>query len=167
MTSWAMRSPSWRSITSPGWPITDNGRLVGILTNRDLRFQDDLEQEVRALMTPMPLITASVGITLDEARAILHRHRIEKLPIVDAAGMLKGLITVKDIDKKLRFPHATKDRRGRLRVTAAVGVGEEGLERAEALVGAGGGRARGGRGPRPYCRGDGDGPGVEAPLRRS
>ncbi len=120
-----------------GVPITDNGRLVGILTNRDLRFQDDVEQEIRALMTPMPLVTAAVGITLDEARAILHRHRIEKLPIVDADGMLKGLITVKDIDKKLRFPHATKDRRGRLRVAAAVGVGEEGLERADALVGAG------------------------------
>ena len=108
-------------------------RLVGILTNRDLRFENDTAQPVSALMTARNLVTAPVGTTLDEAEEILHRNKIEKLPVVDADG-LKGLITVKDIQKKIQYPHATKDERGRLRVGAAVGVGSDALERAEALV---------------------------------
>ena len=118
-----------------GVPITDEGgALVGILTNRDLRFEDDVEQPVAKLMTRAPLVTVPVGTTLEEARDVLHRHKVEKLPVVDDAGRLKGLITVKDIQKRIEFPHATKDERGRLLVGAAVGVGPEALERAEALV---------------------------------
>ncbi len=121
-----------------GVPITDDaGVLVGILTNRDLRFEDDVEQPVSALMTARNLVTAPVGTTLAEAEAILHRHKIEKLPVVDSDGRLRGLITVKDIQKKVLFPHATKDERGRLRVGAAVGVGPDALERAQALAAAG------------------------------
>ena len=121
-----------------GVPITDGaGKLLGILTNRDLRFEDDLSQPVSALMTSRELVTAPVGTTLAEAEEILHRHKIEKLPVVDADGVLRGLITVKDIEKKLKFPHATKDERGRLRVAAAVGVGTDAWERAGALVAAG------------------------------
>jgi IMP dehydrogenase len=121
-----------------GVPITDaGGRLVGILTNRDLRFEKDVNQPVSALMTSHNLVTASVGTTLAEAERLLHRHRIEKLPIVDADGRLKGLITVKDISKRVEFPLATKDGQGRLRVGAAVGVGRDALERAQALVAAG------------------------------
>ena len=121
-----------------GVPITDDaGVLVGILTNRDLRFEDDIEQPVSALMTARNLVTAPVGTTLAEAEAILHRHKIEKLPVVDSDGRLRGLITVKDIQKKVLFPHATKDERGRLRVGAAVGVGPDALERAQALAAAG------------------------------
>ena len=118
-----------------GVPITDEtGRLVGILTNRDLRFEDDTQQPIANLMTSDGLITVPVGTTLDDARAVLRRHRIEKLPVVDAAGYLKGLITVKDIQKRIQYPLATKDERGRLRVAAAVGVGQDALERAAALV---------------------------------
>ena len=121
-----------------GVPITDAaGVLVGILTNRDLRFEDDLAQPVSALMTARNLVTAPIGTTLAEAEEILHRHKIEKLPVVDADGRLRGLITVKDIQKKVQFPHATKDDRGRLRVGAAVGVGPDALERAQALAAAG------------------------------
>ncbi len=121
-----------------GVPITDaDGVLVGILTNRDLRFETNVEQSVSALMTSRSLVTAPVGTTLAEAEEILHRHKIEKLPVVDADGRLRGLITVKDIQKKIEFPQATKDDRGRLRVGAAVGVGPDALERAEALVAAG------------------------------
>jgi IMP dehydrogenase len=121
-----------------GVPITDDSeRLVGILTNRDLRFAPDTSQSVSALMTSRELVTAPVGTTLQEAEAILHRHKIEKLPVVDAEGRLKGLITVKDIQKKIQFPHATKDEHGRLRVGAAVGVGPDAWERAGALVAAG------------------------------
>ena len=121
-----------------GVPVVDEaGRLVGILTNRDLRFHDDLDEPVGAVMTGRDLITAPVGTTLDEARAILGRHRIEKLPVVDADGRLKGLVTVKDIQKRTDYPHATKDEQGRLRVAAAVGVGPDALERAAALVDAG------------------------------
>jgi IMP dehydrogenase len=121
-----------------GVPITDeSGRLVGILTNRDLRFVDDVEQPVSAVMTSENLITAPTGTTLDQAQAILHRHRVEKLPVVDERGYLTGLITVKDIQKKIQFPNATKDARGRLRVGAAVGVGADAEERAAALVLAG------------------------------
>jgi IMP dehydrogenase len=121
-----------------GVPIThDDGVLVGILTNRDLRFEDDVTQPVSALMTSYDLVTAPVGTTLGEAEAILHRHKVEKLPVVDSEGRLKGLITVKDIQKKVQYPHATKDEQGRLRVGAAVGVGPDALERAEGLADAG------------------------------
>jgi IMP dehydrogenase len=118
-----------------GVPITDaEGTLVGILTNRDLRFETDTSQPVHALMTSRDLVTAPVGTTLTEAERILHRNKIEKLPVVDAEGRLRGLITVKDISKRLEYPNATKDTQGRLRVGAAVGVGSDALERAEALV---------------------------------
>ena len=121
-----------------GVPITDgDGILVGILTNRDLRFENDAEQPISALMTSRNLVTAPVGTTLAEAEEILHRNKIEKLPVVDADGRLRGLITVKDIQKKIEFPEATKDEQGRLRVGAAVGVGPDALERAQSLVGAG------------------------------
>src|ERR671937_506114 len=121
-----------------GVPITnDDGTLVGILTNRDLRFAPDVTQPVSALMTARDLVTAPVGTTLREAEEILHRHKIEKLPVVDADGKLRGLITVKDIQKRIQFPNATKDEKGRLRVAAAVGVGPDAWERAGALVDAG------------------------------
>jgi len=121
-----------------GVPITDEaGVLVGILTNRDLRFEVDVEQPVSALMTARNLVTAPVGTTLQEAEAILHRNKIEKLPVVDADGRLRGLITVKDIQKKIQYPQATKDDQGRLRVGAAVGVGPDAVARAQALVAAG------------------------------
>jgi IMP dehydrogenase len=118
-----------------GIPITDeSGRLVGILTNRDLRFETNVEQPIANLMTSEGLVTVPVGTTLDEAREVLRAHRIEKLPVVDGDGFLKGLITVKDIQKKIQYPLATKDEQGRLRVAAAVGVGPDALERARALV---------------------------------
>src|SRR5436190_14579834 len=121
-----------------GVPVTsEDGMLVGILTSRDLRFAPDVTQPVSALMTARDLVTAPVGTTLAEAEAILHRHKIEKLPVVDAEGRLRGLITVKDIQKKIQFPRATKDPRGRLVVAAAVGVGPDAGERAGALVEAG------------------------------
>src|SRR5947207_4129531 len=121
-----------------GVPITsDDGTLVGILTNRDLRFAPDVTQPVSALMTARDLVTAPVGTTLREAEEILHRNKIEKLPVVDAEGKLRGLITVKDIQKRIQFPNATKDGQGRLRVGAAVGVGPDAWERAGALVDAG------------------------------
>ena len=118
-----------------GIPITDaDDRLVGILTNRDLRFGVPSTMRVADAMTKDGLVTAPVGTTLEEAEAILGRHRIEKLPIVDVEGKLKGLITVKDLSKREAYPLATKDERGRLRVAAAVGVGTDALERVEALV---------------------------------
>jgi IMP dehydrogenase len=118
-----------------GVPIVDESEiLVGILTNRDLRFETDTKQPVSALMTSRNLVTAPTGTTLAEAEEILHRNKIEKLPVVDADGRLKGLITVKDISKKIKYPDATKDDQGRLRVGAAVGVGPDALERAAALV---------------------------------
>jgi IMP dehydrogenase len=121
-----------------GVPITDeDDLLVGILTNRDLRFQKDASQPVSALMTARDLVTAPVGTSLEEAEQILSRHKIEKLPVVDADGRLRGLITVKDIQKRIEYPDATKDAHGRLRVGAAVGVGPDALERAAALVEAG------------------------------
>jgi IMP dehydrogenase len=121
-----------------GIPITDDsGRLVGILTNRDLRFERDVSQPVSALMTTERLVSAPVGTTLADAERLLHLHRIEKLPVVDGDGVLKGLITVKDIRKRIQFPLATKDPQGRLRVGAAVGVGPDAFERAQALVTAG------------------------------
>jgi IMP dehydrogenase len=118
-----------------GVPITsEDGRLVGILTNRDLRFEDDTNRPVSDLMTSENLVTVPVGTTLEEARSVLHRHKVEKLPVVDESGHLKGLITVKDIAKRVQYPNATKDDQGRLLVGAAVGAGDEGLVRAEALV---------------------------------
>ncbi len=121
-----------------GVPITnERAILVGILTNRDLRFERNHEQPVSALMTAEGLVTAPVGTTLAEAERLLHRHRIEKLPIVDEEGRIAGLITVKDIQKRVEFPQATKDPHGRLRVGAAVGVGPDALERAQALIAAG------------------------------
>jgi IMP dehydrogenase len=120
-----------------GLPVTDNGKLVGILTNRDVRFATQREAPVREYMTWQKLVTAPVGTSLEEAKAILHQHRIEKLPLVDDDYMLKGLITYKDILKKLDFPHAATDERGRLLVAAAVGVGKELDDRLEALLDAG------------------------------
>jgi IMP dehydrogenase len=118
-----------------GVPITDDdGILVGILTNRDLRFGADPARPVSAYMTTRDLVTAPVGTTLAEAEEILGRHKVEKLPVVDAEGTLKGLITVKDIQKRVKYPLATKDERGRLRVGAAVGVGSDAFDRAAALV---------------------------------
>jgi IMP dehydrogenase len=120
-----------------GVPITDGDKLVGILTNRDLRFEKNHAQPVSALMTSRDLVTAPVGTTLAEAEQLLHRHRIEKLPIVDAEGRIRGLITVKDIQKRVEFPQSTKDTHGRLRVGAAVGVGPDAFERAQGLIAAG------------------------------
>jgi IMP dehydrogenase len=117
-----------------GVPIVEGGKLVGILTNRDLRFETDFNQEIEGLMTKENLITAPAGISLEEAKRILHRHKIEKLPVVDESGYLKGLITVKDIEKKIQYPSACKDEVGRLRVGAAIGVGSDAEERAELLV---------------------------------
>ena len=119
-----------------GVPVTRHGKLVGILTNRDLRFESRSDLAVEKVMTKDNLITVSVGTTLDEAEAILHQHRIEKLLVVDDAFNLKGLITVKDIQKRLKYPNAAKDDHGRLRVGAAVGVTGDYLERAQELVNA-------------------------------
>ena len=121
-----------------GVPIVDaGGTLVGILTNRDLRFVEDHDQVIERVMKAAPLVTAPVGTTLEQAKDILWQHRIEKLPIVDDRGALRGLITVKDIKKQTEYPLATQDDQGRLRVGAAVGVGPDAVERAEALVAAG------------------------------
>jgi IMP dehydrogenase len=121
-----------------GVPIVgEEGRLVGILTNRDLQFERDLDRPLADVMTSADLVTAPVGTTLEEAERILGKHRIEKLPVVDESGCLKGLITVKDIHKRRQFPHANKDRHGRLRVAAAIGAGGDYLDRARALVQAG------------------------------
>jgi len=117
-----------------GVPITRNGKLVGILTNRDLRFETELDQPIANVMTRENLITVPVGTTLEEAERILHKHRIEKLLVVDENYNLKGLITVKDIQKKLKYPNAAKDSQGRLRVGAAIGVTGDYLERAQELV---------------------------------
>jgi len=120
-----------------GMPVTRGGRLVGILTNRDLRFESRLDRPVSEVMTSRDLVTARPGVTLEEAKNILHERRIEKLLVTDEAGRLVGLITVKDIEKFSQFPHACRDERGRLRVGAAVGVGADCEERAAALVKAG------------------------------
>jgi IMP dehydrogenase len=121
-----------------GVPIVDeDDRLVGIITNRDLQFETDFDQPIQDVMTSDDLVTAAVGTSLGEAERILHRHRIEKLPVVDEDGKLRGLITVKDIFKRRAFPNACKDDHGRLRVAAAVGTGRADLSRAEQLLAAG------------------------------
>src|SRR5574340_1647988 len=117
-----------------GVPVTTNGRLVGILTNRDLRFESRFDLPVSEVMTKENLVTVPVGTTLEEAETILHQHRVEKLLVVDEQFALKGLITVKDIQKKLKYPNAAKDAQGRLRVGAAVGSTGDFLERAQELV---------------------------------
>ncbi len=118
-----------------GVPVTGaDGVLLGIVTNRDIRFETDHRRRVADVMTPMPLVTAPVGVPADDALRLLARHKVEKLPLVDAAGRLRGLITVKDFTKSERFPQATKDAGGRLVVGAAVGVGEDAKRRAQALT---------------------------------
>lgn len=120
-----------------GVPVTVNNRLVGILTNRDLRFEEDFSRPIKEVMTTENLITAPAGTSIDEARNILKQHRIEKLPIVDADYNLKGLVTIKDIQKMVKYPNSCKDANGRLRVAAAIGVGAGTFERAQALIDAG------------------------------
>ncbi len=117
-----------------GVPVTKNGKLVGILTNRDLRFETRYDLPIEEVMTKENLVTVAVGTTLEEAEKLLHQHRIEKLLVVDDSFALKGLITVKDIQKKLKYPHAAKDGHGRLRVAAAVGATGDYMERAQELV---------------------------------
>ena len=117
-----------------GVPITVQGKLVGILTNRDLRFESNYDRVISEVMTKTDLVTAPVGTTLEEAQKILGHYKIEKLPIVDSEGMLKGLITIKDIEKTRQYPNSAKDESGRLRVGAAIGVTVDTLQRAEALV---------------------------------
>src|SRR6476620_4528485 len=117
-----------------GVPVTKNGKLVGILTNRDLRFETRFDLPISSVMTKENLITVGVGTTLEEAEAILHTHRVEKLLVVDDHYNLKGLITVKDIQKKLKYPNASKDEKGRLRVGAAIGATGDYLERAAELI---------------------------------
>ena len=127
-----------RRYSISGVPITVKGKLVGILTNRDLRFETNVEQPINDLMTKQDkLVTAPVGTTLGQAKSILQKHRIEKLPVVDKDGTLRGLITIKDIEKAQTFPQATKDRHGRLVAGAAVGVDNTSRERVQALVAAG------------------------------
>jgi len=121
-----------------GVPVTsDDGILLGIVTNRDMRFETDSSVRVAAVMTPMPLVTAPVGVAPEEALRLLKQHKVEKLPLVDEGGRLRGLITVKDYAKSEKFPHATKDAGGRLVVGAAVGVGEDAKRRAHTLIEAG------------------------------
>src|SRR5262249_3007450 len=117
-----------------GVPVTKNGKLVGILTNRDLRFETRFDLPISDVMTKENLITVPVGTTLEQAEAILHKHRVEKLLVVDERYALKGLITVKDIQKKLKYPNSAKDEQGRLRVGAAIGATGDFLERAQELV---------------------------------
>ena len=117
-----------------GVPVTKNGKLVGILTNRDLRFVSRTDIPIADVMTKENLITVPVGTTLEQAEEILHQHRVEKLLVVNDAYELKGLITVKDIQKKLKYPNASKDAQGRLRVAGAIGATGDFLERAAELV---------------------------------
>lgn len=117
--------------------VNENHQLVGIITNRDLRFIRDYSTKIKDVMTSQNLVTAPVGTTLKDAEVILQKHKIEKLPLVDERGVLKGLITIKDIEKAIQFPNAAKDKHGRLIVGAAVGVGRNALERVDALVNAG------------------------------
>ncbi len=117
-----------------GVPITKNGKLVGILTNRDLRFETNYDQPIENVMTKENLVTAPVGTSLEDAQKILGKHRIEKLPIVDGKGYLKGLITIKDIEKSIQYPNSARDKNGRLLVGAAVGTAANTMERVAALV---------------------------------
>lgn len=119
-----------------GVPITENGKLVGIITNRDMRFETEMQKKIYQSMTREHLITAPVGTSPEEAKEILRRHRIEKLPLVDTKGNLKGLITIKDIEKAQKYPNSAKDSKGRLLVAAAVGVGADMMPRVEAIVSA-------------------------------
>ncbi|HSG48926.1 MAG TPA: IMP dehydrogenase [Longimicrobiales bacterium] len=121
-----------------GVPIVEEGgKLVGIVTNRDLQFETNLDQPIKVVMTSQNLVTVPVGTTLEDAEQVLHKHRIEKVPVVDAQGMLRGLITVKDIFKRRQYPNACKDEHGRLRVGAAIGAAMADLERARVLLDAG------------------------------
>ncbi|MEZ4527260.1 MAG: IMP dehydrogenase [Desulfobacterales bacterium] len=120
-----------------GLPVTKDDNLVGIVTNRDLRFETDLDKKVSEVMTSENLVTVSEGISLEDSKKTLHKHRIEKLLVVNKAGKLTGMITIKDIEKIKKYPHACKDSRGRLRVGAAIGVGPDAEERAQALLRAG------------------------------
>ena len=122
-----------------GVPICEDGKLVGIITNRDLRFMDesDYSQKISEVMTNQDLVTAPVGTTLSEAQQILKKHKIEKLPLVDAKGLLKGLITIKDIEKSVQYPNSARDKAGRLLVGAAIGNTPDVLERAAMLIDAG------------------------------
>jgi IMP dehydrogenase len=120
-----------------GVPVVQGDQLVGIVTNRDLRFETDMDKAVSEVMTRDKLVTVTEGISLEESKKLLHRHRIEKLLVVDKQGRLTGLITIKDIEKVIKYPNACKDGKGRLRVGAAVGVGADMLERSEALLKAG------------------------------
>lgn len=120
-----------------GVPITIEGKLVGILTNRDIRFESNYDQPIRNAMTSENLVTAAVGTTLEQAKALLQQHKIEKLPLVDPDGTLRGLVTIKDIEKARQYPNATKDAGGRLRAGAALGVTADVMDRAAALVEAG------------------------------
>src|SRR6185312_14521561 len=121
-----------------GVPVTsDDGKLLGIVTNRDIRFENDLSRRVADVMTKMPLVTAPEGVDRERALQLLKEHKIEKLPLIDDAGRLRGLITVKDFTKSEKFPNATKDESGRLVVGAAVGVGEDAKRRAQSLIDAG------------------------------
>ncbi len=117
-----------------GVPITENGKLVGILTNRDLRFETDFTKKIKDVMTKENLITAPEGTTLEDAQRILCKHKIEKLPIVDGDGNLKGLITIKDIEKAVRYPNSARDKSGRLLAGAAIGITDDILDRVKALV---------------------------------
>ncbi|MDY6905896.1 MAG: IMP dehydrogenase [Thermodesulfobacteriota bacterium] len=126
-----------RNYNISGVPVTKGEKLVGIVTNRDLRFETDLDKKVSAVMTSKKLVTVQEGITLADSKELLHEHKIEKLLVVNKSGGLVGLITMKDIEKLKKFPYACKDELGRLRVGAAVGVGEEAVQRAEALLQAG------------------------------
>ncbi len=117
-----------------GVPVVENGKLVGIITNRDLRFLENYGMRIREVMTSDHLITAPVGTTLEQAQEILRKHKVEKLPIVDSTGALKGLITIKDIEKAVQYPNSSRDRDGRLLCAAAIGVTNDVLERARALV---------------------------------
>lgn len=120
-----------------GVPVTKGDQLVGIVTNRDLRFETDLDKNISDVMTKDHLITVPEGISLEDSKKLLHQHRIEKLLVVDKNGRLTGLITIKDIEKIKKYPNACKDSRGRLRVGAAVGVGPDMIERADELLKAG------------------------------
>lgn len=119
-----------------GVPVTDKNKLVGILTNRDLRFETDLKRKIGECMTREHLITAPVGTSVEDAKELLRKHRIEKLPLVDRQGNLKGLITIKDIEKAQKYPNSAKDAKGRLLVAAAIGVGSDMMDRVDAVVGA-------------------------------